>query len=151
MKQSLHNFIDLLFSVETASELLQVLMQVLLAFGVYFWQNDKLVHFGLFAFFFVISWVGYLRCKHSISSKRKKLEKDNNDLRKQVTKYSMHNQMLVPLLDTLFDAQMAALHNEISIFVRDIIRTSVYMYEENKNSFHCFARHSSYSDYKEKR
>lgn len=150
MKQILHNFIDFLFSAETASELLQVLIQVLLAFGIYFWQNDKLVHLGLFAFFFIISWVGYLRCKHSISSKRKELEKDNNDLHKQVAKYSMHNQMLVPLLDTLFDAQMAALHNEISIFVRDIIRTSVYMYEENKNFFHCFARHSSHSDYKEK-
>ncbi len=145
MRQKIHGIIDWFLSWDFVLFLCELGFASCTAVAMLFGQKGKILLAGIFALLWLVSAVG----KHWLSSRKEKrykqIEKDNLEFSKKNAELQERYNSLLRLMDTLFDAQMTALHDEIVPYVKGYIRTSVYMYDTTKTNFRCFARYSQHA------
>ena len=150
MKNLVKKFIDWIFSLDFLLFICELGFALYTAIAMLSWQKGNKWWAAIFALLWLISAFG----KHILSDRAKKqcsqLQSDNQILSKRNTDLQERYNSLLRLMDTLFDRQMIALHDEIASFVKGHIRTSVYMYDSTKINFRCFARHSQHTPFCQK-
>ena len=147
MKHKLHKFIEWICSAETCICFLRLGFALFLAIAFECFRN------GLLGVTIIcgICWVVFGIFEYKLTNKKaldiRKLEEEiknkDNGLRKIQNKY----QSLLSLIDTLFDYQMRTLYEDIKPLISGEIRTSVYIYDNGHDNFHCLARYSAHPVY----
>lgn len=150
MKQKIHKFVDWIFSSDCLLFICEIGFGILAAIALHCLQKGWLWWVVLFSLLWLVAGIGKHRLENQKANKYIQMQADNKELNQKNTDLQRRYDSLLRLLDTLFDTQMIALHDEIVHFVKGYIRTSVYMYDPHRNNFRCFARHSKHAPFCQK-